>query len=96
MTTDYFDKLAEEAVRDAIHALAAAGKRPTIRTVPAEAARLLQQKGRGRLAAADGEEKVAKAIDRLRERKDIRAPLAPTSEWVVVGHEPPPQTAAPA
>jgi hypothetical protein len=93
MATDYFDKLAEASVKDAIARLTAAGKRPTVRTVPGEAALLLQQKGRGRLSQADAEQRAQKAIERLKERKEIKAPLTATSEWVVIGAEPPPAEA---
>jgi hypothetical protein len=90
MATDYFDKLAEAAVKDAIQQLAAAGQRPTIRAVPPEAARLVQQKARGRLTESDSQKRVQKAIDRLRERKEIKAPNGPTSEWALIGAEPSP------
>ena len=89
MALDYFDKLAEASVKDAIQQSAANGKRPTSRTVPAEARLLLLQKGRKRLTAPDAEKRVQKAIDRLKERKEIKAPIAPTSEWAVIGDEPP-------
>lgn len=90
MATDYFDKLAEASVKDAIQQLAAAGKRPTIRTVPAEAGRLVQKKARGRLTELDSQKRVQKAIDRLKERKEIKAPNGTTSEWALIGAEAPP------
>jgi len=94
MAMDYFDKLAEAAVIDAIKQLAAAGQRPSIRSVPPEAGRLLHHKGRGRLTSADAEKRVQRAIERLKERKEIRAPNATTSEWTVIEDEPPPAAAA--
>jgi len=90
MAQDYFDKLAEASVKDAIQQLAAAGQRPTVRSVPPEAGRLLHKKGRGRLTESDSHKRVEKAIGRLKERKAIKAPIGPTSEWALIGDEPPP------
>jgi hypothetical protein len=88
MALGYFDKLAEAAVKDAIRQLEANGKRPSSRTVPAEARSLLLQKGRKRLGESDAERRVQKAIDRLKERKEIKAPTAPNNDWALVGRGP--------
>jgi hypothetical protein len=89
MALDFFDKLAEVAVKDAIQQAVANGKRPSARTVPAAARQLLLQKGRNRLNELEAEKRVQKAIDRLKERREIKAPTAPNSEWAVIGQEPP-------
>jgi hypothetical protein len=88
MAVDYFDRLAEAAVKEAIQQSAAGGKRPTSRTVPPEAAALARQKSRSRLSESDAAKRVAKAIDRLRERKDIKAPNTPNAEWALIGQAP--------
>jgi hypothetical protein len=88
MALDYFDRLAEASVKDAIQQLAANGTRPSARSVPPEARVLLSRKTRGRLNEADAEKRVQKAIERLKERKEIRAPKTPNSEWGVMGQAP--------
>ncbi len=85
MAVDYFDRLAETSVKDAIQKLAADGKRPTGKTVPPEAQYLVRQKTRGRLTESDADKRVLNAIERLKERKEIKAPAAPTSEWALIG-----------
>ena len=87
MALDYFDRLAEASVKGAIQELAAKGKRPSSRTVPLEARSILLQKSRKRLTQPDAEKRVQKAIDRLKERKEIKAPTARNNEWALVGHE---------
>jgi hypothetical protein len=82
---EYLDSLAETAVKDAIRELVAAGKRASSRNVPAEARRLLLAKGRGRVSPSDAEKRVRQAIERLRERKEIRAPEAPYNDWTLPG-----------
>ena len=86
---EYLDKLAEEAVKDAIKGLLAGGKRPYSGSVPPEAQRLLREKGRSRVSQADAEKRVNGAIDRLRLRKEIKAPRAPYNDWALIGHVPP-------
>ena len=84
MGLDYFDRLAEASVKEAIQQLVAKGNRPSSRNVPADARQLLRQKGRGRLTQADAEKKVEHAIERLRERKEIKAPKAPNNDWALI------------
>ena len=86
---EYLDRLAEEAVKDAIKSLLAGGKRPYSGSVPSEAQRLLREKGRNRVSQVDAEKRVNGAIDRLRERKEIKAPRAPYNDWALIGHVPP-------
>ncbi len=86
---EYLDKLAEEAVKDAIKSLLAGGKRPYSGSVPAEAQRFMREKGRNRVSQVDAEKRVASAIDRLRERKEIKAPRAPYNDWALIGYTPP-------
>src|SRR5262245_12891245 len=88
MALDYFDKLAEAAVKEAIQQLVANGKRPSGRTVQPEARQILRLKGRGRLNELDAEKRVRLAIERLRERKEIKAPNTPNSDWGLVDHSP--------
>ena len=85
MALDYFDKLAEAAVKEAIQALVANGKRPSGRTVPTNARELMRLKGRGRVTEIDAERRVQKAIERLRERKEIKAPHTPNADWGLTG-----------
>jgi len=86
---EYLDKLAEDAVKDAIKSLLAGGKRPYSGSVPAEAQRLMREKGRNRVSPAEAEKKVSGAIDRLRERKEIKAPRAPYNDWALIGYTAP-------
>ena len=88
MALDYFDKLAEAAVKEAIQQLVANGKRPSGRTVPTNARELLRLKGRGRVTEIDAEKRVRRAIERLKERKEIRAPITPNADWGLVDHSP--------
>jgi hypothetical protein len=84
MALDYFDKLAEASVKEAIQQLQANGKRPSIRTVPNEARQVLRLKGRGRLTEIDAQKRVQQAIARLRERKEIKAPKTPNNDWALI------------
>lgn len=84
MALDYFDKLAEASVKEAIQQLVAAGKRPSARTVPHDARHLLRLKGRGRLTEIDAERRVQKAVERMRERKEIKAPKTPNADWALI------------
>lgn len=85
MGLDYFDKLAEVSVKEAIQQLLSDGKRPSGRTVPNDARQLLRLKGRGRLTEIDAEKRVQQAIERLRERKEIKAPKTPNADWGLIG-----------
>jgi hypothetical protein len=84
MALDYFDKLAEVSVKEAIQQLLASGKRPSSRTVPNEARQMLRLKGRGRLTEIEAERRVQQAIERMRARKEIKAPKTPNSDWAMV------------
>jgi hypothetical protein len=84
MALDYFDKLAEASVKEAIQQLVADGKRPSIRTVPNDARQRLRLKGRGRLTEIDAEKRVQQAVERLSERKEIKAPKTPNSDWAII------------
>ena len=88
MALDYFDKLAEAAVKEAIQQQLANGKRPSGRTVPPDARQILQLKSRGRVNELDAEKRVRRAIERLKERKEIRAPITPNADWGLVDHSP--------
>jgi thiamine biosynthesis protein ThiC len=88
MALDYFDKLAEASVKEAIQQLVADGKRPSGRTVPNDARQLLRLKGRGRLTEIDAEKRVQQAIERMRERKEIKAPQTPNADWGLIGSTP--------
>lgn len=88
MALDYFDKLAEAAVKEAIQQQLANGKRPSGRTVPPDARQILRLKGRGRVNELDAEKRVRQAIERLKERKEIRAPITPNADWGLVDHSP--------
>ena len=85
MALDYFDKLAEASVKEAIQQLLANGKRPSGRSVPNDARQLLRVKGRGRLTEIDAERRVQQAIERMRERKEIKAPKTPNADWGLIG-----------
>jgi hypothetical protein len=85
---EYIDKLAEQAVKEAIEALLARAERPCSHNVPLEAQRLLMDKGRGRVAQSIAEKKVVDAIWRMKERKDIKAPTSPHGDWVIVDRRP--------
>ena len=89
---EYLDRLAEVAVKEAILQLRTAGARPCSSNVPAEAQQLLVQKGRARVSKADAEKRVRQAVERLRERKEIKAPTAPYNDWAVIGQKSPPPT----
>jgi hypothetical protein len=84
MALDYFDKLAEVSVKEAIQQLLASGKRPSSRTVPNEARQVLRLKGRGRLSEIEAEKRVQQAIERMRARKEIKAPKTPSSDWALI------------
>ena len=83
MALDYFDKLAEVSVKEAIQQLLASGKRPSGRTVPNEARQVLRLKGRGRLTEIEAEKRVQLAVERMRNRKEIKAPKTPNGDWAL-------------
>jgi hypothetical protein len=83
---EFLDKLAETAVKEAIQSLAASGKRANSRSVPPEAQQLLRQKGRGRVDESEAQKRVAQAIERLSERKEIKAPKAPYTDWGIIDY----------
>jgi hypothetical protein len=83
---EYLDKLAELAVKEAIAKLVADGKRPYSQNVPPEALRLLLEKARGRVSPADADKRVPQAIERLKDRKEIKAPNAPYNDWTVIDY----------
>jgi hypothetical protein len=89
---EYIDKLAESIVKEAIQGLATNGKRAYSGSVPMEAERLLLSKGRGRVSEFVAAAKVKAAIERLRERKEIRAPVAQYTDWVLVDRTAPPDS----
>jgi hypothetical protein len=84
---EYFDKLAETAVREAIAKVAADGKRVNSRSVPPQAQQLLRQKAR-RLSESEAAKRIEQAVVRLRERKEIKAPTAPYNDWGVIDYRP--------
>ena len=86
MALDYFDKLAEVSVKEAIQQLLANGKRPSSRTVPNEARQVLRLKGRGRLTEIEAEKRVQQAIERMRNRKEIKAPKTPNADWALIAY----------
>jgi hypothetical protein len=86
---EHLDKLAEEAVKDAIRSLAAGGKRAFSGSVPPEAERILLSKARGRLSPPQAAARVKQAVERLHTRKTIKAPQARQNDWVVVGEAKP-------
>lgn len=87
MALDYFDRLAETSVKEAIQQLTANGKRPDSRSVPPEARLLLSRKSRARLTPPDAEKKVTQAIQRLKDRKEIKAPTSPYTEWAILDEQ---------
>jgi RNase P protein component len=86
---EYIDRLAEEAVKDAIKSLVAKGQRAYSGTVPMEAVRILMKSGPGRVSQTVATAKVKDAVERLRTRKEIKAPPARQHDWVLIGHQAP-------
>ena len=85
---DFIDKLAIDAVKEAIKSLREAGKRPYKQTVPREAERILIAKSGRRVTPTDAVKRVVQAIERLKARKELKAP--PTAEdWVLIDRRPP-------
>lgn len=85
---EYWDKLAEAAVKEAIASVVKDGKRAHSRSVPPVARRLLLQKGRGRISESETEKRIQQAVERLKQRKEIKAPIAPNTDWAVIGEAP--------
>ena len=56
--------------------------------MPPEARQILRLKGRGRINELDAERRVRQAIERLKERKEIKAPITPNADWGLVDHSP--------
>lgn len=86
---EYWDRLAETAVKEAIRSVVKDGKRAHSQSVPPVARRLLSQKGRSRLSTSEVERRVQQAIERLKERKEIKAPKAAYTEWALVNQQAP-------
>jgi len=86
---EYLDKLAEAAVKEAIQSVVKNGKRANSRSVPPEARRLLLEKGRGRVSQSDAAKRVQQAVERLKERKEIKAPNAANSDWGLISRQQP-------
>jgi hypothetical protein len=82
------DKVAEDVVREAIQNLIKGGKRANGGTVPVEAEQALMKKARPRISRIQAEAKVQQAIERLRARKEIKAPRDKQHDWVLVSREP--------
>jgi hypothetical protein len=89
---EHIDQLAEGAVKEAIQTLAANGKRAYSGNVPVEAEQALLKKARGRISRTEAQSKVRQAIERLRARKEIKAPQAKQHEWVLISRRQPPAT----
>lgn len=86
---EYLDKLAEAAVKEAIAAVVKDGKRAHSQSVPPVARRLFLQRGRSRVSESEAEKRVQQAVERLKQRKEIKAPTAPNTDWAVLGEPPP-------
>jgi hypothetical protein len=84
---EYIDKVAEETVKEAIRSLVASGKRANGGTVPLEAEKALMKKARPRISNTQGQIKVQQAIERLRARKEIKAPRDKQHDWVLVSRQ---------
>jgi hypothetical protein len=89
---EYIDRVAEEIVREAIKSIVAAGKRANGGTVPLAAEQALMKKARPRISRMQAENKVQQAIERLRARKEIKAPRDKQHDWALVGREHKPAT----
>jgi hypothetical protein len=85
---EYVDKTAENVVKEAIQKLVASGKRANGGTVPRAAEEALLKGARPRLSRTQAQNKVQQAIERLRERKEIRAPRDQQHDWVLISREP--------
>ncbi|HEY7672294.1 MAG TPA: hypothetical protein VIC71_08755 [Gammaproteobacteria bacterium] len=81
---EYLDKMAEDSVKEAIESTVASGKRANGGNVPHEAESVLLKKARGRVSQTDARNKVQQAIERLRARKEIKAPRDKQHDWVLM------------
>jgi RNase P protein component len=84
---EYIDKVAEETVKEAIRSLGASGKRANSGTVALEAEKALMKKARPRISVTQAQNKVQQAIERLRVRKEIRAPRDKQHDWALVNRK---------
>jgi hypothetical protein len=85
---EYTDRVAEDVVKEAIQNLVKGGKRANGGTVPPAAEVALMKKARPRIARTQAQDKVQQAIERLRARKEIKAPRDKQHEWVLINREP--------
>jgi hypothetical protein len=85
---EYIDKVAEDVVKEVIQSLVANGKRANGGTVPLEAERALMKRARPRISRTQAEIKVQQAIEKLRARKDIKAPRDKQHDWVLIRRQP--------
>lgn len=77
------NRMAEDAVIQAIEELVSAGKRAYSLSVPVEAQRILLSKERGRVARADALSRIREAIVSLQDRGMIEAHLEPSKDWLI-------------
>jgi hypothetical protein len=84
---EYIDKVAEETVKDAIQSLVASGKRANGGTVPLEAEKALMKRARPRISVTQAQNKVLQAIERLRARKEIKAPRDKHYDWALLSRQ---------
>jgi hypothetical protein len=82
---EYIDRVAEDVVKEAIQSLVANGKRAHGGTVPLAAERALMKRARPRISPTQAQNKVLQAIERLRNRKEIKAPRDKQHDWALVG-----------
>jgi len=47
------------------------------------------EKGRGRVSQSDAAKRVQQAVERLKERKEIKAPNAANSDWGLISRQQP-------
>jgi hypothetical protein len=85
---EHSDKLAMDAVKEAIAKLREAGTRPHKQNVPKEAERILVAKSGRRVTQSDAAKKVAQAIERLKDRKELKAPTT-LHDWALIDRAPP-------
>ena len=81
------DKLAEDAVIEAIEELIAENKRAYSHSVPLKAVQILVSRGRGRVARGDATERVRGAIVSLHEREAIEASHLPRNDWLILDYD---------
>jgi hypothetical protein len=86
---EYIDKVAEDTVKEAIRSLVTNGKRANGGTVPLEAEQTLMKRARPRISRTQAQDKVQQAIERLRARKEIKAPRDKQHDWMLLSRQPP-------